>query len=212
MNETKITAGLLRLATFIVSSALFLASFASNATVVAIHSLEEMSQRADVIAHVRVAEQVTEKIDGRIATYTGIEVIEGFKGAIKGETFRIYQMGGTFEGQTTKIAGAYTHKLGEEMVLFAMRHRGNLVSYGVGVGKFKVEYDGALQKVVEEIGDVVALRHKKDGTQYFETPTPREALALKDFKIKIHNAFKSKKSFKKTPSRNIRNSASSKMP
>ena len=173
------------------TSAMALVTFVAtdaNATVVVMHSLEEMSQRAKVIAHVRVAEQETKLVDGRIITYTGIEVIDGYKGTRSGQIFKIYQVGGTYEGRTAKIAGSHEHKVGEEMVFFGMHHRGNLVSYGVGLGKFRVEYDGAFQKVIEEIGDIVTLRKGAKGEDIFEAPTPRQPRTLKLFKSQIQQA------------------------
>lgn len=157
----------------------------SEATVVVVHDLEEMSRRAEVIVHARVADQRVLKEEGRIITLTDIEVIDGLKGAKAGDVLTIYQVGGTLDGVTAWIAGAQRYEVGEEMILFAMRHGERIVSYGVGVGKFNVIYDGALRKVVEDIHGVVEMRREPSGEVRMVPPQPRVFPSLDRFKEEV---------------------------
>lgn len=173
----------------ILGAALF--AIPSSATVVVMHSLEEMTQRSDVIVHARVADQrVERKGQVGIITLTEIEVIDGIKGAKDGDVLTIYQVGGSLDGQHAWIAGAHKHRVGEEMVLFAVRHGDQIVSYGVGLGKFQVERDGTLPSVREDLGDVAVMEKGLDGQLRYTTPEPRTAPSLDAFKEYIRRADK----------------------
>src|SRR5690606_38032388 len=125
-------------------------------------------QRSEVIVHARVAEQrVLRQADVGIVTLTDIEVIDGIKGAKSGEVMTIYQVGGFLDGDNAWISGAHRHVVGEEMVLFAVRHGERIVSYGVGLGKFLVHRDGTVPSVREDLGGVAVMERGDDGQMHF---------------------------------------------
>ena len=157
------------------------------ATVVVIHPLDEMTARSDVVVHARVGAQQVVRDKGRLITLTEIEVIEGFKGARAGDILTIYQVGGDLDGEHQWISGMQRYMPGEEMVLFAVRFGDKIVSYGVGVGKFKIERDADGTRVVEDIHDVVAYTRDPDGAPSMQQPRPRERPSLDGFKTEIRD-------------------------
>lgn len=166
---------------------LFAFAAESRATVVVLHDLEEMTRRSEVIVHARVADQRVTREDGRIVTLTDVEVIDGLKGAKAGDVLTIYQVGGTLDGMRAWIEGAHEYQVGEEVVLFAVRHRDRVVSYGVGVGKFRVIYDGAFRRVVEDIHGVVEMKRGEAGDVRMQTPTPREFPSFERFQDEVRS-------------------------
>lgn len=172
---------------FLLGAALY--ALPSAATVVVMHSLEEMTQRSEVIVHARVADQRVERREQLgIITLTDIEVIDGIKGAEKGDVLTIYQVGGSLDGEHAWIAGAHKHRIGEEMVLFAVRHGSQIVSYGVGLGKFVVDREGKLPSVIEDIGDIAVMERGPNGELRYTTPEPRNSPSLDAFKEHIRRA------------------------
>jgi hypothetical protein len=171
--------------------ALVIAAVEAQATVVVMHSLEQMSQRADVVVHARVTDQVVTREDGRIITLTELEVVDGLKGAKYGDVLTVYQVGGKLDGVVAKIAGMHEYFVGEELVLFGMNHGDRVVSYGVGVGKFQVQYedDGKViqPRVVEDILDVVVARRDDSGATQFTPPSPRSHDSLEGFKAELRS-------------------------
>ena len=173
-----------------VASALALLCFVAvaseaRATVVVLHGLEEMTRKSEVIVHARVAAQRVQKEEGRIVTLTDIEVLDGLKGAKVGETLTIYQVGGSLDGARQWIEGAHEYEIGEEMVLFAVRHKERIVSYGVGVGKFRVIYDGAFRRVVEDLHGVVEMKRSETGEVSMGSPVPRTFPSLEALKQEV---------------------------
>lgn len=164
---------------------IFFGSLEAQATIVTMHTIEEMTQKADVVVHARVVDQKVEKDNARIVTRTQIEVIDGLKGATKGDVLTIYQVGGTYEGKTQRIIGTHTHQMNEEMILFAMKYRDGLISYGVGVGKFLVERIDGSARIVEDIQDVSILKRGKNGRNELAEPTPRENPSVEGFKKQL---------------------------
>jgi hypothetical protein len=159
-----------------------------QATVVVLHSLEEMSRTSEVIVHARVAERSVREEGHGVVTLTELEVIDGLKGAKAGDVLTVYQVGGELDGVRKWIEGAHEYAIGEEVVLFAVRHQDRVVSYGVGVGKFRVVYDGAFRRVIEDLGDVVVLEPDAKGEARFVSPTPRHDPSLDAFKERIRRA------------------------
>lgn len=170
-----------------------LCALPSLATVVVLHSLEEMSQRSEVIVHARVAEQrVLRQADVGIVTLTDIEVLDGIKGAKDGDVLTIYQVGGSLDGDNAWISGAHRHRVGDEMVFFAVRHGERIVSYGVGLGRFVVERDGTVPNtppsVREDLGGVAVMQKGEDGRLRFTSPEPRTEASLDAFKERVRRA------------------------
>jgi hypothetical protein len=160
-----------------------LGALPASATVVVLHSIEKMTQNADVIVHARVGDSRVTREQGRTVTLTEIEVLDGYKGAKPGDVLTIYQVGGVWEGQRTEVIGAYAWTAGEEIVLFAVNHTGGrIVTYGVGVGRYHVERDGVGVEVVPSYGDVAVMRQAQGGANSMgppPTPVARPLSALK---------------------------------
>ena len=168
----------------LVSGVLGYASSAQS-TVVVMHSLEEMTRRSEIVVEARVADQRVVEEDGRIITLTDIEVIDGLKGAKPGDIMTIYQVGGTLNGTRMWIEGAHRYEIGEQMVLFGVRHGERVVSYGVGLGKFRIVYDGGFQTVVEDLNGVVVMKPGTQGNAEFQAPAPRNFPSLAKFKTEV---------------------------
>lgn len=167
------------------------ASSSASATVVVLHELDEMTTRADVVIHARVGDvTVTRDEKGRIATLVEVEVLDALKGAKTGDVLTIWQLGGTYEGQTMMITGQHKWDKGEEMVFFAMKHEQWIVSYGVGVGKYHVERAADGVDVVAEYGDVVAVSAGPNGGTAMAAPTAAPAKSLKVFKDELRDLVK----------------------
>lgn len=164
------------------------ASSSASATVVVLHDIDEMTTRADVVIHARVGDvSVTRDDKGRIATLIEVEVLDAMKGAKTGDVLTIWQLGGTYEGETMMITGQNKWDKGEEVVFFAMKHAPFIVSYGVGVGKYHVERDADGIDVVAEFGDVVAVQAGPGGAPSMAAPTAAPAKSLKVFKDELRH-------------------------
>lgn len=162
---------------------------AADATVVVLHCLAEMTTRAELIVQARVADQRVVREDGHIVTYTDIEVIEGIKGARAGEILTIYQVGGTLDGKTTEVVGAHQHQLEEEMVFFGVRRGGKVISYGVGVGKFRVTRDDDGVLVVPVYGDISVMNQTPGEKPTFGAPPASTPRPLDEFmnEVRYHS-------------------------
>ncbi|MFH1811838.1 MAG: hypothetical protein ABIJ09_24080 [Pseudomonadota bacterium] len=154
-----------------------------QATTVLAVPLEQMTAEAEVVVHARVgAQQVTWDQDHtRILTLTSIEVIEGIKGARKGDLLTIYQVAGTLDGVTFRIPGALDFAPGDEMVFFAQRFEDKIVSYGMGLGKYRVQGQGPDKVVMPEFGDVTFVKRDSDGSYVPGGAPPEVVLPLAAF-------------------------------
>ncbi len=138
---------------------------AAAATLVVPVGLPQMTREAEVIVHAEVlGQQVTWSKDrARILTLTELKVIEPLKGVAKHERLVVYQVGGTLDGVTVSIPGALRFVPGERMILFAQRFDGMVVSYGMGLGKYRVFDQAGAPWVAPEFGDVAFVRPTGDG-------------------------------------------------
>lgn len=179
--------------------------YASSAqsTVVVMHSLEEMTRRSELVVEARVADQRVVEEEGRIITLTDIEVIDGLKGAKPGDVLTIYQVGGTLNGTRMWIEGAHRYEIGEQMIFFGVRHGARVVSYGVGLGKFRVIYDGSFHQVVEDLSGVVVMKANAQGETEFQTPTPRSFPSLASFKSEVQQWTSGERHLQRMPAKQI---------
>jgi hypothetical protein len=136
----------------------------ASATVVLPVSMQQMAMESDVVIHARVSgQQVSwDERHVRVLTLTSVDVIAGIKGAQKGDRLTIYQVAGTLDGVTFDIPGALHFVRGEEMVLFAKRYQDKIVSYGMGLGKYRVVEQGGQKFVAPEYGDVAFVEPSAD--------------------------------------------------
>lgn len=126
----------------------FLFGAVAHSTIVRIDSLQEMAQNADIIAHVVVGDKSSSlDREGRVIELSTVQVLQGIKGTQTGHFLTLYQVAG--------IIGQSQFPFGEEMVIFGMRHGDKVVSYGVGLGKFKVLRGQNRASVVEEFRDLL---------------------------------------------------------
>jgi hypothetical protein len=158
-----------------------------GATVVLHHDVDEMTTRSELVLHARVAEQRAVVENGRVITLTEIEVIDVLKGKIApGSIQTIYQFGGIHESGHQVVVGQHKFQFGEEMVLFAMNHaNARITAYGIGLGKYRVVRDASGVRVIEELGDVMAATHGKDGKMVIGKPSPHASKTLDEFKAEI---------------------------
>jgi hypothetical protein len=157
----------------------------ARATVVVLHSLEEMSRRADVVVHARVGDVRVVEREGHIATVVDIEVIDGWKGAKAGDLTRVYQLGGVLGARRELVVGVHTWQVGEEIVLFAMRYQDGLISYGIGVGKRVIDRSSGEPMVVEVFGDVSAMERAPEGGTRIVTPRAGQTVSLAALKTDV---------------------------
>ncbi|MES2503797.1 MAG: hypothetical protein V4534_02855 [Myxococcota bacterium] len=143
-----------------------------------------MTRKSAVIVDAEVTNQkVFLDVKGRIITLSTLKVSEGLKGAKLGQELVLYQVGGELDGRVARIQGASIYRPGERVVLFAQPFRSQIVSYGLGLGKFNVVRTHHGAEVVEDIHDVHVLNGKS-----FQTPKPRRFPSLEAFKTEIRGA------------------------
>lgn len=156
-------------------------SFQLDATIVRIDDISKMAENSDVVAHIVVGEQI-ERFDafGRLGVYSSVEVIQGIKGLKTGQVTTVFQGSG--------VMGQSRFERGEELVLFGMKYDDDtIVTYGVGLGKFKVFRDRRDTKVVEDFHDVLTLAPGPKGLR-FTRPIPRKYPSLTTFVSSIEEA------------------------
>ena len=136
-------------------------------------SLKDISARSEVVVHGVVTDQEVRWSDdkARILTLTTLRVLETLKGGTLGPEVVIYQVGGALDGVVFRIPGAVKLQKGEEIVFFGTPYKDMLVSFGMGLGKYKV--DRALGKVLvrPEFGDVAFVKKDSRG-QLQNAPAP----------------------------------------
>ncbi len=181
------------LAVLVVTASLLSAS--AQATVVVVPPLEEMVVACDVIAEVTVADAHAVKDGGRILTLTTLDVKDGWKGTKAGEKLELYQIGGDLDGRSSWIVGQKRFQKGERLVFFGVKHKtrtpsegfaSEVIPYGIGFGIFKVDEQLTGEKVIELVGDVVAIDPRAaKGTKAESTPATRRYDTLAAFKALV---------------------------
>jgi len=117
-----------------------LASPPAFATSVIRMSVDEMTEKAEVIVHGRcVRKQARKAHDDAIVTDITLEVFEGLKGEL-GRSFEFTVYGGVLPERGSAIAGAPTYKTGEELLLFLgpVNDRGQRMVIGLAQGKYTI--------------------------------------------------------------------------
>lgn len=163
-----------------------LCSFSAQSTIVKISSLAQMAYKSDIIIHAKVTNQsVKESKSGRLNTTTELKVVEAFKGAKNGDIKTIYQVGGELNDLVQKVVGAQNYVQGEELILFGLNFGDMLVSYGTGLGKFKVLRDKKKALVVEDLHDLIEVKYDDRNQPYYGAPQPRSYPSLAEFKNQL---------------------------
>jgi hypothetical protein len=153
-------------------------SAAASATTMLLLTREELVQRSDVIARVRVGRATTgESEDGRaIVTRTELEVTQLLKGKVSGRIV-IQQFGGNHNGKTQKVLGDGALRPGEDAVVF-MRQDDKGKSYltALSLSVYHIDEKGMARRELEG-----ASLMRYDGKElrpvvHDEKPEPVEAL------------------------------------
>ncbi|MBH1989134.1 MAG: hypothetical protein I8H75_01930 [Myxococcaceae bacterium] len=166
----------------------FLSGYPLLATVGMLDDLPSMSRRSGMIADVRVlSQEVREDAKKRIITLTKLQVDEGLKGISKGEILTLYQVGGSLNGRVMHLEGSSVYRPGERLVWFGFPLQENVVSYGLGLGKFKVVSGERGLEVFEELGDL-KLARRPHTYLLLANPSPRHFKSLERFKAVIRSA------------------------
>lgn len=112
--------------------------------------------------------------DGKVFTYTTIQVKDGLKGAADGESVTIKQIGGRTETLATRVAGVPGFQAGERVVVFLEKLDANTlpVVTGMSQGKFHVALgpDNTTPYAVPFLGDIGLI---EPATPRFERLAPQ---------------------------------------
>lgn len=170
-------------------SAAFLWAFLSDATLAVVDDIRTMTQKSGVIVEAEVLSQkVTLDAQGRIITLSTLRVKDGLKGALTGQDMILYQVGGEYQGRVMRLQGASVYRAGEQVMLFAVPYKDKMiVSYGLGLGKFKIDQKKNGDQVVEDLHDVEVLQ-TQSGVSILSQPSARRYRSLKVFKDEIRAA------------------------
>lgn len=129
----------------------------AGATLLLPVSLRQMAAESEVIVRAMVRDRAVtwDERHERILTRSRLEVLDPIKGAEPGEVLTLYQVGGELDGVIMPISGGLAFEPGEHVLLFAMRFGREVVTYGVGLGKYRVTSLGREPAVVAAYGEVV---------------------------------------------------------
>ena len=126
-------------------------------------SIQQLTDRAQVILHGNVtAKSVQRDPEGRIYTRIELEVVEVWKGDTRLKSFVAVQSGGVLGEEAVTVDGQEEFSIGEEVVLFVvLNHRAEGVVIGLAQGKFKVTKGASGEKEVHNIFHGVAPGQEK---------------------------------------------------
>ncbi|HEU4522650.1 MAG TPA: hypothetical protein VFT12_11645, partial [Thermoanaerobaculia bacterium] len=113
-------------------------------------SLKELSRNSNAVVIARVASTESRWDGGEIYTYTRVEVVDGLKGAKKGDAIVVRQLGGQVGELASIVPGMPSFHSGEEVVLFLSRKdkAGYPWVMGLEQGKYTISSDGKGSKRV----------------------------------------------------------------
>lgn len=135
----------------------------SHATSLIPQTLEQLSQKAEIIFYARATKNTTafDKTSSQVVTYTDFEIIENVKGKAV-TTYQIKQIGGQLEGSPYKLVihGVPEFTVGNEYVLFLpqVSKLGFASPLGLSQGTYEV-YTKAQQQMVSRSG-ISTQQHK----------------------------------------------------
>ncbi len=146
----------------------------ASATMVLYTPLPQMTEKSDLIVHAEViGQKVVRDEAGRIKTHSSLRVIESVRGATKGETLKLSQVGGELDGEVAHVVGTSRFSVGEQVVIFGARLPNRVVMFAVGVGKYRVFEEGGRTYAMPEIGDVqFVARGSSGGLEPVKYPVP----------------------------------------
>jgi hypothetical protein len=125
----------------------------ADATVMLFLSREDLTQRSDLVARVRVGKAtVLESEDGRsLVTRTELVVTKVLKGKIDGPLV-VQQLGGSFRGKTQKVRGDGQLRTGEDALVFLRRdEKGKTYLTALALSVYHVDDQGIARRYLEEM-------------------------------------------------------------
>jgi len=125
----------------------------AEATVMLFLSREELTQRSDLVARVRVGKAtVSESADGRsLVTRTELVVTKALKGKVEGPLV-VQQLGGTLRGKTQKVLGDGQLRSGEDALVFLRRDdQGKTYLTALALSVYHVDDRGIARRFLEDL-------------------------------------------------------------
>jgi hypothetical protein len=137
------------------------ASASVFATTVLKLDLESLVANSDQIVEAEVVEVNSRVEHGKVYTYTELRVEDGLKGAGKGETITVKQIGGRTDELTTMVPGIPHFQKDERVVVFLEKPKADAspVVTGMSQGKFSVARgpDNVTPYVVPYLGNLALI-------------------------------------------------------
>jgi hypothetical protein len=118
-------------------------ALSAQATLFVPLGLGDLAKKADLVVHgVVLAKHSEADSQGRIFTKVELQVIEVWKGEVKGSPLTVVHGGGELNGRRSMVTGQVDYKLGQETVAFLVRNaRGEAVTLGLAQGQFQIWKD-----------------------------------------------------------------------
>ena len=121
---------------------MILAALPAQGTVMFYLNDKELTERAQVVVQGTVVQQRVIPLQGHLWTDTHVRVTSSLKGYLKpGQMLVLRQPGGETATLGTKVAGAATFKLKQQVVVFARPVGSAFVPVGMALGAFHVARD-----------------------------------------------------------------------
>lgn len=150
----------------------------ADATMMLFLSREELTQRSDVVARVRVGKAtVSESEDGRsLVTRTELVVTKALKGKIEGPLV-VQQLGGSLRGKTQKILGDGQLRPGEDALVFLRRdEKGKTYLTALALSVYHVDDRGIARRNLEDLSFAKYEGGKAKPIVPIETPESVESI------------------------------------
>ncbi len=153
----------------------------AGATSVLSFTLDELTDRADFVAHGTVLSVKPRLTPEGVVTDVALRVTERLKGQAEG-TFQFTTPGGRTAERGTFIAGAPVFEAGEEVVVFleARGPKGLRVPIGLAQGKYTVRDEDGRRVAVRNLAGLRLVdqrtREERDGDEVSERALPLDEL------------------------------------
>ena len=148
---------------------LFALAGSAQSTTVAWESAESLCHKADGIVRGAVTETTTRWHKGLIVTDVTLKVSRSFKGAQQSIVV-VTQPGGSLDGQTLRVPGAPSWRVGREVIVF-LEHRGGLwVEVALGSSAWSIDADGIATR---RMGEVLVRGLPAHGRRVHDVPVSR---------------------------------------
>jgi len=132
---------------------LFGVSAVADATTMLFLTREELTQRSDLVARVRVGKATTARSeDGKaIVTRTELEIVTLLKGKPSGPIV-VQQFGGTYDGKTQKVLGDGVLRRGEDAVVFLKNDdKGKTYLTALALSVYHVDTKGMVRRELDGV-------------------------------------------------------------